>query len=115
VRCERPRRSRRGRNPHDEQLIALVGELSTCSELFRQRWASHDVRLQRSGRKRLHHPIVGQLDLDVESMELPADPGLHLIIYTAPPGTPTADGLALLASWAATQEKLVTELEAPNG
>lgn len=104
-----------GRNPHDEQLIALVGELSTCSELFRQRWASHDVRLQRSGRKRLRHPIVGQLDLDVESMELSADPGLHLIIYTAPAATPTADGLALLASWAATQERLVTELEAPNG
>ena len=99
-----------GRNPHDEQLIALVGELSTCSELFRQRWASHDVRLQRSGRKRLRHPIVGQLDLDVESVELPADPGLHLIIYTAPTATPTADGLALLASWAATQERLVTEL-----
>jgi transcriptional regulator with XRE-family HTH domain len=104
-----------GRNPHDEQLIALVGELSTCSELFRKRWASQDVRLQQSGHKRLHHPIVGQLDLDVESLELPADPGLHLIIYTAAAGTPTADGLSLLASWAASQEKLVTELEAPSG
>ncbi|OBI81596.1 MmyB family transcriptional regulator [Mycobacterium asiaticum] len=104
-----------GRNPHDEGLIALVGELSTCSELFRQRWASQDVRLQRSGRKRLHHPIVGRLDLDVESFELPADPGLHLNVYTAAAGTPTADGLALLASWAATQERLATELEAPNG
>lgn len=102
-----------GRNPHDEELIALVGELSTCSELFRQHWASRDVRLQWSGRKRLHHPIVGQLDLDVESLELPADPGLHIIVYTAPAGTPTADGLALLASWAASQEP--GELEAPNG
>jgi transcriptional regulator with XRE-family HTH domain len=104
-----------GRNPHDEELIALVGELSTCSEPFRQRWASHDVRLHRSGRKRVHHPVVGQLDLDVESMELPDEPNLHLIIYTAPAGTPTADGLALLASWAASQERLVTELEAPSG
>jgi transcriptional regulator with XRE-family HTH domain len=104
-----------GRNPHDEELIALVGELSTCSELFRQRWASHDVRLHRSGRKRLHHPTVGKLDFDVESLELPADPGLHLIIYTAPACTPTADGLVLLASWAATQERLATELDAPSG
>lgn len=104
-----------GRNPHDEELITLVGELSTCSELFRERWASQDVRLQRSGRKRVHHPIVGQLDLDVESFELPADPGLHLNVYTAPAGTPTADGLALLASWAATQQRLATELEAPSG
>ncbi|MER7013095.1 helix-turn-helix transcriptional regulator [Saccharopolyspora sp. NPDC000359] len=98
-----------GRNPHDEELIALVGELSTRSELFRQRWASQDVRLHRSGRKRLHHPVVGQLDLDVESMDLPAEPGLLLNVYTAPTGTAAADGLALLASWAATQEDLARE------
>ncbi|MBB5857615.1 helix-turn-helix transcriptional regulator [Amycolatopsis umgeniensis] len=90
-----------GRNPHDEQLITLVGELSTRSELFRRRWASQDVRLHRSGRKRLHHPAVGRLDLDVESMELPTEPGLLLTVYTAPAGTTTADGLTLLASWAA--------------
>ncbi|WP_431907183.1 MmyB family transcriptional regulator [Amycolatopsis thermoflava] len=90
-----------GRDPHDEELIALVGELSARSELFRQRWASQDVRLHRSGRKRLHHPVVGRLDLDVESMEMPAEPGLLMNIYTAPAGTATADGLALLASWAA--------------
>ena len=92
-----------GRNPHDEELIALVGELSTRSDLFRRRWASQDVRLHRSGHKRLHHPVVGRLDLDVESMELPADPGLLLTVYTAPAGTAAADGLALLASWAAGQ------------
>ncbi len=104
-----------GRNPHDEELIALVGELSTCSELFRQRWASRDVRLHRSGRKRVHHPIVGRLDLDVESLELPAEPGLLLNVYTAPAGTPTADNSALLASWAATRQTPATELEAHDG
>ncbi|WP_410646725.1 helix-turn-helix transcriptional regulator [Amycolatopsis sp. cmx-4-54] len=92
-----------GRDPHDEELIALVGELSTCSEPFRQRWASQDVRLHRSGRKRVRHPIVGRLDLDVEPLELAAEPSLHLNVYTAPAGTPTADNLALLASWAATE------------
>jgi len=101
-----------GRNPHDEQLIALVGELSTCSELFRQKWASQDVRLHRSGRKRLKHPVVGLLELDVESFELPSDPGLRLNIYTAPKGSPTADNLALLASWAATQHTLTREFAA---
>jgi transcriptional regulator with XRE-family HTH domain len=93
-----------GLNPHDEELVALVGELSTRSELFRQRWASQDVRFHRTGRKRLRHPIVGQLDLDFESMELPSEPGLYLNIYTAATGTPAADGLKLLASWAASQE-----------
>ncbi|MFI6306716.1 helix-turn-helix transcriptional regulator [Amycolatopsis thailandensis] len=103
-----------GRDPHDEELITLVGELSTRSELFRRRWASRDVRLHRSGLKRLHHPVVGRLDLDVESMELPADPGLLLTVYTASTGTAAADGLALLASWAAGQEKTATEIQSPG-
>lgn len=101
-----------GRTPHDQELNALVGELSTRSALFRQRWASQDVRLHRSGSKRIHHPVVGELDLDVESMEMPAEPGLILNVYTAPAGTATADGLALLASWAADQERLATETRA---
>ena len=98
-----------GRNPHDKKLIELVGELSTRSELFRKRWASQDVRFHRTGRKRLRHPAVGQLDMDFEGMELPSEPGLHLNIYTAPAGTPTADALKLLASWAASQDDLPTE------
>jgi transcriptional regulator with XRE-family HTH domain len=98
-----------GQNPHDEDLIALVGELSTRSELFRKQWASQDVRFHRSGRKRLRHPAVGQLDLDFETMQIPSEPGLQLNIYTAPANTPTADGLKLLASWAASQDNLATE------
>jgi hypothetical protein len=66
-----------GRNPHDGELVTLIGELSTRSEHFRQRWACQDVRFHRSGRKRLHHPIVGRLDLDFEAMELPSEPGLQ--------------------------------------
>jgi hypothetical protein len=97
-----------GRNPHDKALIELVGRLSTSSELFRQRWASHDVQFHRSGRKRLRHPAVGQLDLDFESMELSAEPGYTLNVYTAAAGTPTADALKLLASWAASQDSLET-------
>lgn len=92
-----------GRNPHDAELIKLIGELSTQSELFRERWASRDVKFHRSGIKRLHHPVIGDLDLNYESMELPSEPGLVLNVYTAPAGSPSADGLKLLASWAATQ------------
>ncbi|GLY18886.1 transcriptional regulator [Kineosporia sp. NBRC 101677] len=101
-----------GHNPHDEDLIALVGELSTRSELFRQQWAAHNVKYHRSGRKRLKHPVVGQLDLDFEAMEMPSEPGLRLNIYTAAAGTPTADGLKLLASWAASQEQEAQESQA---
>jgi transcriptional regulator with XRE-family HTH domain len=100
-----------GRNPHDKALIELVGELSTRSERFRQEWAAHDVKFHRSGHKRLHHPVAGQLDLDFESMELASEPGHYLNIYTAAGGTPTADALKLLASWAASED-LATETAA---
>lgn len=90
-----------GRNPHDRALIELVGELSTRSETFRRRWASQDVRYHRTGVKRLRHPLVGQLDLDFEALDLPSEPGLALNVYTAAAGTPASDGLKLLASWAA--------------
>jgi transcriptional regulator with XRE-family HTH domain len=98
-----------GRNPHDKALIELVGELSTRSELFRQRWASQDVQYHRSGRKRLRHPVVGELDLDFLALELPSEPGLQLNIYTAADNTPTADALKMLASWAASQDETVTD------
>ncbi|MGW6198271.1 helix-turn-helix transcriptional regulator [Kribbella sp. NPDC055110] len=97
-------RSEAGRNPHDKLLIELIGELSTRSEDFRTRWAAHNVRFHRTGLKKFHHPVVGDLELTFEAMELPAHPGLTLLVYVAPAGTPTADSLKLLASWAATAE-----------
>ncbi|MCU1495206.1 MAG: Helix-turn-helix protein, partial [Acidimicrobiaceae bacterium] len=92
-----------GRNPHDKDLITLVGELSTQSELFCQHWASHNVTFHRSGRKRLRHPAVGELDLNFEGMDLPSEPELRLNVCTADPNTAAADGLKLLAIWAATR------------
>jgi hypothetical protein len=62
------------------------------------------VRLHRTGAKRLHHPVVGDLELSYEAMELPADPGLALHVYTAEPGSPSADALTVLASWSATPD-----------
>ena len=38
-----------GRDPFDENLTKLIGELSTRSEDFCTRWAAHDVRLHRTG------------------------------------------------------------------
>jgi hypothetical protein len=97
-------RSEAGRNPYDKKLVELIGELSTRSEDFRARWAAHNVRFHRTGHKKLHHPVVGDLDLDFEAMELPSRPGLTMLVYTAPNDSPAADSLALLASWAATSE-----------
>jgi transcriptional regulator with XRE-family HTH domain len=100
-----------GKNPHDKALSDLIGELSTRSETFRTRWADHNVRFHRSGRKKLHHPVVGDLEIDFEAMDFPSDPGLAMVVYTAPAGSPTADALQLLASWAATQETVAHDKE----
>ncbi|MGW9413650.1 helix-turn-helix transcriptional regulator [Arthrobacter cupressi] len=97
-------RSEAGRNPHDKALSELIGELSTRSEVFRQRWAAHNVRFHRTGFKRVNHPVVGYLEMHFEAMEFPSEPGLTLLVYTAAAGTPTADALKLLGSWAKTQE-----------
>jgi hypothetical protein len=93
------------RNPYDKKLVELIGELSTRSEHFRSRWAAHNVRFHRTGHKKLHHPVVGDLDLNFEAMELRSQPGLTLLVYTAPQGSLTADSLNLLASWTATAEQ----------
>jgi transcriptional regulator with XRE-family HTH domain len=95
-------RTEAGRNPHDRGLTDLVGELATRSEAFRTRWARHDVRLHRNGTKVFRHSVVGELTLEYNTIPLPADPGLALTCYTAEPASPSADKLALLASWAAT-------------
>ncbi|WP_344776634.1 helix-turn-helix transcriptional regulator [Gryllotalpicola kribbensis] len=103
-----------GRHPHDPELIKLIGELSTQSELFRQQWASRDVKFHRSGVKRLHHPVVGDLDLDYESMDLFGQQDLALNVYTAREGTTTSDALKLLASWAADQAEHFVLEESPT-
>jgi transcriptional regulator with XRE-family HTH domain len=104
-------RGEAGRNPYDRALSDLIGLLSTRSDEFRVRWASHDVRFHRSGTKRLHHPLVGDLTLAYESLELPADAGLTLVTYSAEPGSPSEAALRELGRWSATRMKL-TAVEA---
>jgi transcriptional regulator with XRE-family HTH domain len=95
-------RTEAGRDPFNKDLTDLIGELSTRSDEFRALWASHNVRLHRTGLKHFRHPAVGHLDLMFEAMAIEADEGLTLTAYTAEPGTPSHDTLRLLASWAAT-------------
>ena len=101
-------RTEAGRDPHHRALTDLVGELATRSDAFRTRWAAHDVRLHHTGTKSFEHPVVGTLTVGFDAMELPADPGLTLTVYTAEPGSATQDKLALLASWAASEAEVLT-------
>ncbi|TCC27720.1 helix-turn-helix transcriptional regulator [Kribbella speibonae] len=92
-------RAEAGRNPHDKSLTDLVGALATRSDEFRVRWARHNVKHHRTAAKRLHNALVGDIDLTGEAMELPGD-GLVIITYTAEPGSPAAEALRFLSSWA---------------
>jgi transcriptional regulator with XRE-family HTH domain len=107
-------RSQAGRNPYDRALSDLVGELSTRSDAFRTWWAAHNVRYHRTGTKRLHHPVVGELELSYEVMELSADSGLRLAIFTAEPGSRSEETLNVLASWTATPDQLPRERTAAD-
>jgi len=105
-------RSAAGRDPHDRALSDLVGELSTQSELFRTHWASHNVRFHLNGVKHFHHPVVGQLSLNFERLDLAADSGLTIFTYTAEPGSRHEEALRLLGSWSATPDPATSSGEA---
>lgn len=100
-------RTEAGRDPRDPLMHDLVGELATRSDEFRRRWSSHDVRLHGAGTKSFHHTAVGDLELAYESVDMVSEPGLTLTIYAAEPASRTAEALALLASWSATESPRV--------
>ena len=95
-------RSAAGRDPYDRDLSDLVGELATQSETFRTHWAAHNVRFHTTAVKRFRHPVVGELSLSFNRLDVAADRGLTLFTYAAEPGSPSQEALNLLGSWAAT-------------
>jgi transcriptional regulator with XRE-family HTH domain len=84
----------------DLQLAELVDELLSASSDFRRCWDRQGVFEKSSGVKLLDHPRVGRLELDYETFEIAPLTGQVLIVYTAAPGSPTADALEELAAGA---------------
>lgn len=83
------------RYPRDERLAELVGELRRHSADFERLWQAGGAALWRSHRKTVEHPAVGPVTLDCDALHVP-DSDQALIVYSAAPGTPAADALALL-------------------
>jgi hypothetical protein len=73
------------------------------------RWAVHDVRRHTTGSKRMRHHVVGEIELNYQSFEIPGEPGLRLSVFTAEPDTPDQESLRFLASWAETATLPVAE------
>ena len=97
-------RAEAGRSPHDRALNSLIGDLATGSTEFSTRWARHNVRFHRSARKTLHNPLVGDIELTGDALELPGE-GLTLIAYTAEPGSHAQEQLDFLASWSTSGQR----------
>lgn len=91
-----------GRDPLNQDLTALIGELSTLSPQFRTDWAERDVHEHRTGQKIYRHPEVGEIDITFDVFEQPGEPGLSIATYSVEESSASADKFALLASWAAT-------------
>jgi hypothetical protein len=91
-----------GRHPDDPHLSALVGELTVRSPEFAAMWAEHEVLRRAHGTKRYRHPVVGELTIAYEALPLADGSEQTLYLYTAEPGSASADALRLLASWSLT-------------
>ncbi|QJT07370.1 hypothetical protein G9272_43720 [Streptomyces asoensis] len=97
-----------GRNPDDPQLTELIGELSLRSPQFRHMWGNPDVVCHSMGTKSFHHPLVGDLTLDYEVLDVSGDPDQTLVVYTPEPASPSAEALGLLGSWTGTPTDTAT-------
>jgi hypothetical protein len=88
-----------GRFPNDKGIADLVGELAVKSPEFPGWWADQRVLAHTHGTKRFRHQLVGDLELEWQGLVLPGDEDQTIFVYFAPPGSPAAEKLALLASW----------------
>ena len=88
-------RSAVARYPTDPAVIGLVDDLKSGSDEFDRLWARHDVQATPMLTKTFHHPVVGQITVDCDSLEL-TDSDQQLVLYTAPQGSRDAENLALL-------------------
>jgi transcriptional regulator with XRE-family HTH domain len=83
-----------GRWPHDERLQSLIDDLHAASPRFAELWERRPAAVRTSSRKTFEHPEVGRLTLDCDVLNVHGS-DLRIVVYSAAPGTPDADALAL--------------------
>lgn len=83
------------RYPSDPIVTGLVEELREKSSAFTRLWERHDVVGLPGLRKTFRTTPVGEITVDCDALTL-TETDQHLVLYTAPAGSPDADKLALL-------------------
>lgn len=71
-----------GRFGDDRGLAELVGELSVKSPEFAALWSRHPVANCVAGVKYLRHPVLGEVELEFQTLSLPDDSGQRILTYT---------------------------------
>ncbi|MDF1488472.1 helix-turn-helix domain-containing protein [Tessaracoccus caeni] len=94
-----------GRRPNDPEIAELVSDLSAQDEFFTTLWSSHPIAYRAEGKKKIRHPLVGEFEVTWEALSAVADPDQQLLIWTAAPGSSSADALERLAQWVASQNQ----------
>ncbi|WP_222843975.1 helix-turn-helix transcriptional regulator [Cellulosimicrobium sp. CUA-896] len=82
--------------PDAADLRDLVGELLVKSPEFAGLWERYDIVPPTEGRKSLHHPVVGDMKVGYQVMQLSGTDGQALLSYYAEPNTPEYDQMLLL-------------------
>jgi MmyB-like transcription regulator ligand binding domain len=86
-----------GQHPDDPRLAALIGELAMKSAEFTTMWSEHRVRKWDLATYRMHHPLVGRMQLNLQTLNVPQEEGQRIVVATADAGTTSAAALCLLA------------------
>ena len=88
-------RSTLARYPSDPAVTGLVDELRGGSPEFVRLWERHDVQAAPMLSKTFRHPAVGEVTVDCDVLAL-TDRDQHMVLYSAPQGSRSAEALALL-------------------
>ncbi|WUI04292.1 hypothetical protein OHR68_08410 [Spirillospora sp. NBC_00431] len=85
-------RAASGRYPGDPGIAELVAEVSARSPLFARLWDEGEVGIRRSGRKRVAHPVAGEMEPHIDVLYVP-ERDQRVVLYTVAPGTPSHEAM----------------------
>lgn len=88
--CVAELRAAYGHDPRSERIGEVVADLSARSPEFAALWARHDVKAKTQDRKRLRHPVVGDLSVSFSAFSVNGAPGQELVVYQAESGATAA-------------------------
>ncbi|MFF1439213.1 helix-turn-helix transcriptional regulator [Streptomyces sp. NPDC058295] len=98
--CAAEIRAAYGHDPASARIAEVVAELSAQSDEFAAIWRLHEIKSKSQECKRLKHPAVGDLHIELAAFTVNGAPHQQLVVYQAEPAGPTAAAFETLRSTA---------------